>query len=125
MKRILLGICGLLASASASLGESNAAPKAEDLYKGCIAGPSTTGDFFCGTWVAGFYTGLAVAQVAATSKHQAAVTCIPTGAAAVTPLQIRLIIENCMRANPEILSQPVEAVAFIAIERAFPCQPSN
>ena len=122
MRSVTLAMFGLFCSACAAWGQS---PHAEDLNKACTSASGTPGDSVCKTWVSGFYSGLAMAQVDASTNHKVPATCLPSGSGAASTDQMRLIIQKFMRDNPQLLNQPMEMVAFLAIQGAFPCPKSN
>jgi hypothetical protein len=59
--------------------------------------------------------GLFAAQ--ATAKQQR-VTCLPSGS---TGEQAVLIVRKFLKDSPQVLHQPADVLAFVALTRAFPC----
>jgi hypothetical protein len=73
----------------------------------------------CEMWIGGFMRGLSAAQ--AISKQQR-VTCLPNGS---TGEQGVLIVQKFLKDSPQLLHQPADVLAFVALTRAFPCGRGN
>ena len=88
------------------------------LYEACTDRDNAANQTICQTWMAGFTSGIFGAQAEAHRRSLTAVTCLPNE---ITPGQTRLIVEKFMKDNPKLLHHPADAIAFVALSEAFPC----
>lgn len=111
MKHFVLFFVGALCFSSAL--------KANDvtgrtLLEMCLSDEKTARTI-CQMWINGFHNGVFAAQ-AVTKSNQ--VPCLK----GTTGGQARVVIVKFMRDFPTLLEQPVHVVAFLALQRAFPCK---
>jgi hypothetical protein len=74
----------------------------------------------CDMWIGGFEAGLFAAQAASPKDRR--ITCLPNG---FTGGQAKLIVIKFLKDHPNILHEPADVVAFVAISQAFPCPKSS
>ena len=72
----------------------------------------------CSSWISGFLAGVKAVQVDQEGRKTPAATCIPRE---VLGSQAQLVIEKFMRENPEFLNFNASLIAYMALERAYPC----
>ena len=104
-----------------SVGPASALFTGNDILKLCTDG-NKDADRACLMWMTGLGAGMAVSEAMSRHEKKEPVVCIPDG---VNGNQIRMIVENYMRDNPNTLHLPADVIAGRAIQRAFPFPCAN